>query len=308
MSCQDTPVVIAHAHAANHAELSVLPTHHRYPTKSAKDADAAAKAARSLSNLFTAAAPPSTTRSNSLSWAADIFESASSSPDSAGDPSSLGWAAGCWLAAAGPSSDPSSPPPRASSSRLCASELGKENAARVLSALSPLSPPSHLSPERRLGSFTSSPFFDGVSRCCFDDGEDEVIDVDEDDEEGGATTPMRATPEGLALLRFATSRPPTPLKKTKGAAAAKKNKFPLAAKSKKRAAPKPKASSTSINKKAERGVFKKAPPPKASPGGGGFTQPRGRPPHDANGVKMLWDRKMGHWLNGVTGAYEYTPK
>ena len=213
MSCQDTPVVIAHAHAANHAELSVLPTHHRYPTKSAKDADAAAKAAKSLSTLFTAAAPPA--RAPTPCRGRPTFSSRPPPrpirpailPPSAGRP------------AAG------SPPPAvvgpilAAAARLLLAplrlELGKENAARVLSALSPLSPPSHLSPERRLGSFTSSPFFDGVSRCCFDDGEDEVIDVDEDDEEGGATTPMRATPEGLALLRFATSRPPTPLKKTK---------------------------------------------------------------------------------------------
>ena len=34
---------------------------------------------------------------------------------------------------------------------------------------------------------------------------------------------------------------------------------------------------------------------------GGYRQPRGRPPHDACGVKMQWDRSRGLWVSAATG-------
>ena len=34
----------------------------------------------------------------------------------------------------------------------------------------------------------------------------------------------------------------------------------------------------------------------------GFTQPRGRPPHDADGTKMRWDTVNGQWVSAKTGV------
>lgn len=55
----------------------------------------------------------------------------------------------------------------------------------------------------------------------------------------------------------------------------------------------PKKSSGSIKKKKKR---------RGALADGQIAQPRGRPPHDANGIKMRWDPDSGIWRNAVTGA------
>ena len=60
------------------------------------------------------------------------------------------------------------------------------------------------------------------------------------------------------------------------------------------------------------GVTKKAKQPKkpivlAPAPGGGFRQPRGRPPHDRDNNKMLWDKGRGLWRSEATGE-ERVPK
>lgn len=45
---------------------------------------------------------------------------------------------------------------------------------------------------------------------------------------------------------------------------------------------------------------KAAPPPRAE--GGVYTQPRGRPPHDVDGNKMIWDKEVGGWKSASGAA------
>ena len=121
---------------------------------------------------------------------------------------------------------------------------------------------------------------------------------DADDDAEAASSPPRVSPALLAALSPLSS--PTalaPMPTTQAAPTIAKKR-----KAKKKpvswGAPRRIAANEPCGTKKQR---KHKAPQLAHDEGSGFRQPRGRPPHDAEGVKMIWDKACGTWKS-ATGA------